>query len=213
MNARTASIRPATGLPLQKPQLWSALLSTPTVLLAWTVGRLGLIPVIILSYGVSPLLTAIALTAFVAADLYDGVLARQLEADTPSRRILDSIVDRISIWSVYIALAVVGVMPILLLGLLLGRDLYCGIWCHRMVRTRNIAIKADGLYRALNLMLAAWVVVAPMISSSTRASLFVGIFLFSIVVAVDLRRAVGKVLEMPPEVRDLVIDAGDLRGS
>ncbi|HEX2086949.1 MAG TPA: CDP-alcohol phosphatidyltransferase family protein, partial [Solirubrobacteraceae bacterium] len=64
----------------------------PASLLALTLGRLLLVPVIIVSFDVVPLVTTAALAIFIAADLYDGVLARQLDADDTARRTLDTLV-------------------------------------------------------------------------------------------------------------------------
>jgi phosphatidylglycerophosphate synthase len=192
---------------------WKRIPAIPGRLLGWTLGRLGLIPIVIVSLGISPPLTAVALAAFVLADLYDGVLARQLSADGPSRRVLDSVVDRISIWAVFIAVVLAGYLSVVLLALLLLRDLYCGVLCYEMLRKRNVAIRADWLYRALNLMLAAWVVIAPTTTSATRSILFLAVLGFSIFVAADLRQSIEKILRMQPPVRDAVLAAGELRKS
>lgn len=193
--------------------LVASVIRTPPVLLAWTLGRLGLVPIVISAFVISPQMTAVALLAFIAADLYDGVLARELEADDTSRRVLDSLVDRIAIWSVYVAVSVAGYLPAVLLALLLARDLYCGMWCYRMVRDRNVAIRADWLHRSLNLMLAGWVVLVPLLSGSARSISFIAILGFSLVVALDLRRCVLSVLAAPSALRDAVLPARDLRAS
>jgi phosphatidylglycerophosphate synthase len=203
--------RATVSKPFRSVRIWDESLQTPPVLLAWTVGRLVLVPIVIAAFVVSPLLAAVTLTVFVIADLYDGVLARELDADGPSRRVLDSLVDRISIWSVYLAVSLAGFLPPLLLLLLFARDLYCGLWCYRMVRARNVAIRADWMYRSLNLMLAVWVIVAPLVSNASRSYLFVGILAFSLLVAADLRRNIGRVLASPSSVRDAVLSAGGLR--
>lgn len=211
MNTRVTTLAPKAGVPSPRAGLYPDVAQMPPVLLAWTLGRLGLVPIIIGAFVVSPLLTAIALAAFIAADLFDGVLARDLDADGPSRRVLDSLVDRVAIWSVLIAVSLAGYLPPLLLGLLLIRDLYCARWCYRMVSARNVAIRADWLYRGLNLTLAGWVAMAPLIGNTGRIAMFTGILAFAVLVAVDLRRCVGKVLAAPPSVRDLVLRAGALR--
>jgi phosphatidylglycerophosphate synthase len=181
------------------------------VLLAWTLGRLGLVPIIIVSFGVSPALTAAALAMFIVADLYDGVLARQLDADGPSRRILDSLVDRAAIWSVYVAVCLAGYLPVVFLAALLVRDLYCGDQCRKMISARNVVIRADWMYRGLNLMLAGWVIAAPLLHAQLRLSLFAAVLGVSALVAADLRRAVPTVLGMDPPVSDAVLPAGEVR--
>jgi len=210
LNPRATTLAPQTDVPSLRFGFYREVSQIPFVLLAWTLGRLGLVPVVIGAFVISPPLTAVALMVFVAADLYDGVLARDLDADGPSRRVLDSLVDRIAIWSVLVAVSLAGYLPPLLLGLLVIRDLYCALWCYRMLSTRNIAIRADWLYRTLNLMLAGWVVIAPLIGSTSRSVAFIAILAFSVLVAVDLRRCVVRVLTTP-SVRDAVLGASALR--
>ena len=183
----------------------------PRVLLLLTFGRFLFIPIVVMSLISSPAITAVALLLFIAADLYDGVAARQLGADGPERRVLDSLVDRASIWTVFFVATSVGLVPMVLFALLLLRDAYCGYLCQRMVRRRNVAIRADWMYRGLNLALAAWVVLAPLVGADVRLIGFIGILALSVVVAVDLKRSVAVVLSMPPSVRSTVIPAGELR--
>jgi phosphatidylglycerophosphate synthase len=213
VDTRSTVVRVPQEMSAAKAGIWSATTRVPPVLLAWTLGRLAFVPIIIVSLGVSPLLTAVTLVTFVAADLYDGVLARQLGADDPSRRLLDTSTDRLSIWSVYVAAVLAGYLPAFLLALLIVRDVYCGVLCYRMISTRNVAIRADWLYRALNLMLAAWVVAAPLLHAQSRIGAFVVVLSFSVLVAADLRRSVGKVLRMPLDTRNTVISARELRAS
>lgn len=187
------------------------LAATSNKLLALTLGRLLLIPVVIVSLDVVPVVTFAALLAFVVLDLYDGVAARQLNEDDVTRRVLDSVVDRISIWSVYVAAALGGLLPWSLLLVLAARDIYCGYWCFQLVSKRDIAIKADWLYRSLNLTLAGWIVAAPLLASGLREDLFVATCVYSAVVAVDLRRSVGIALGMKAGIRSQVIPARVLR--
>lgn len=183
----------------------------PRELIALTLGRLLLIPLIIVSLNVLPAVTFSALVIFVLLDLYDGVAARRLGADDVARRVLDSAVDRISIWSVYVAAALIGLLPLPLLLLLAARDLYCGYWCYRLIAERDIAIKADWLYRSLNLALAGWIVVAPLVNPGLRMEFFLAICIYSAVVAMDLRRSIGIALEMSADIRSRVIPAHTLR--
>jgi phosphatidylglycerophosphate synthase len=188
--------------------LWS-----DRLLLGFTVGRLVLIPGVIASFLVSPAVTTVFLLLFVAADVYDGVLARRFEADGPSRRALDSIVDRIAIDACLVAAWVSGAMPLLILCGLLARDLYLAALCRRMVRERRVAIKADWLYRSLNLAVVAWALLAPFVSQGTRTVLAVALLGFSLVVARDLKISISKVLQARSELRNVVVDAGVLRGT
>ena len=200
-----------SGAPFAGGGIFAFFIKVPGVLLALTLGRLALVPVIILSFDGVPAITAAALAAFIAVDLFDGVLARWVGADDPPRRALDSIVDRLSIWPVYGAVTLAGFLPPALFVALFARDLYCAYWCYRIVGDRDVAIRADWMYRALNLMLAAWIVLAPFASARLRDVLFVGVLVFSVVVAVDLKRSAVLVLQMPNHVRGVVISAGVLR--
>lgn len=185
----------------------------PRELLALTLGRLLLIPFVIASLSVAPAVTFSVLVVFILLDLYDGVAARRLGVDDVARRVLDSAVDRVSIWSVYAAAALSGLLPLPLLLVLAARDVYCGYWCYRLVAERDIAIKADWLYRSLNLALAGWIVVAPLVTSGLRKDLFLAICVYSAVVAVDLRRSIGIALAMSADAKSRVIPAHILRSA
>jgi phosphatidylglycerophosphate synthase len=185
--------------------------ATRWALAAWTLARLLLVPVIIAGFGGAPELTAVALTAFVAADICDGVVARAYAADGPVRRSLDSVVDRLAIDACLIGAASAGVLPIGLMVAFLLRDALCAYWCARMMLARCVAIKADWLYRTLNLSMAIGAVMGSFVSQPARDALALGILAFSVVVAYDLRRSVNSVLSSPPHEREIVLDAGALR--
>jgi phosphatidylglycerophosphate synthase len=188
-------------------------LRSDRLLLGFTVGRLALIPGVVASFLVSPAITTAFLLLFIAADVFDGVLARRFEADGPSRRALDSIVDRIAIDACLVAAWVSGAMPLLILCGLLARDLYLAVLCRKMVRERGVAIKADWLYRSLNLGVAAWALLAPFISQGGRTVLAVALLGFSLIVARDLKNSISKILQASPELRNVVVGADVLRGT
>jgi phosphatidylglycerophosphate synthase len=204
----------ATSDPMRRParavQLpgWHEPLDPLMVVL--TIGRLVLIPFVILWLTSEPIACAAVLAVFICADIYDGVIGRQRGTDGPSRRALDSVVDRIAIDAVYIALTWRGFLPPELLVLMLARDVYCALQCARM-RVRLVAIRADWMYKTLNLSLAGWVVAAPLVTADVRVGLAVLVLVYSVVVAADLTRAVRKVLDLPPNVCGVVISAGRLR--
>jgi phosphatidylglycerophosphate synthase len=183
----------------------------PRALLAITLGRLFFVPIIIVSFDAVPAVTTAALAIFIAADLYDGVLARRLEADDTARRTLDTIVDRLSIWPVYIAITAWGYLAVPLLAVFAVRELFAAYWCQRVLRERDVVLRADWMYRTLNLMLAGWVILAPFESAAQRNALFGVVLLFSAVVAFDVMRSLRSVLTMPPGIRSVVIPAGELR--
>ncbi len=165
------------------------------------------------SFLVSPAITTAFLLLFIAADVFDGVLARRFEADGPSRRALDSIVDRIAIDACLVAAWVSGAMPLLILCGLLARDVYLAVLCRKMVRERGVAIKADWLYRSLNLGVAAWALLAPFISQGARTVLAAALLGFSLIVARDLKNSISKILQASPELRNVVVGADVLRGT
>lgn len=182
-----------------------------SALTAVTVGRLVLVPVIIASFIVSPPITTAALLLFITADVYDGVIARRHKADGSARRALDSIVDRIAIDACLLAACVSGALPLPILCAFLARDLYLTFLCHGMMAERRVAIKADWLYRSLNLGVAAWAIAIPFISSAVRVGFAVSLLALSVIVAADLVRAVRIVRCAPPDFRNVVVDAGWLR--
>jgi phosphatidylglycerophosphate synthase len=197
---RADAFQPRRGLRASRPELMLATL---------TLGRLSLVPVIMLSFMGRPFLAASALILFIAVDICDGVLARIYSADGPRRRALDSLVDRVAIDACMISACVIGELPVLLLLGLLARDAYCAAICTRMVYKQNVVIKADWLYRALNLCVAAGGIVGPLLSRSLWVSLAGVLLILSIGVAVDLTRSVR--LVETSNVRDTVLGAGALR--
>lgn len=189
----------------------TAFTKIPGVLLAVTLGRLALVPVMIVSFDVTPAITTLALAVFVAVDLYDGVLARKHDADGTARRTLDTVVDRLSIWPGYLVVTIEGYLSFGLLALFAIREVYTGYWCRRVLVERDVVIRADWMCRGLNLMLAGWVVVAPFATSTARDLLFVAVLVVSGVVAIDVAGSLRSVLCMPQEVRARVIPAPELR--
>jgi phosphatidylglycerophosphate synthase len=183
----------------------------PRVLLAITLGRLALVPVMIVSFDVTPAITISALAVFIAIDLYDGVLARRLDADDTARRTLDTVVDRLSIWPGYLVVTIEGYLSFALLALFAVREIYTGYWCRRLLVERDVVIRADWMCRGLNLMLAGWVIAAPFASATARDSLFVAVLVVAVVVAVDVAGSLRSVLCMPEQVRSRVIPAAELR--
>jgi phosphatidylglycerophosphate synthase len=178
-----------------------------------TVGRLVLIPpLVVVVLGGQQLMAALLLAVFILADIYDGVLGRRRGTDGPGRRALDSLVDRLSVHTVYIAAAVGGLLPLWLLVPMLLRDAYCAAICRRMMRSRWVAVRADWMYKVLNLSLATWIVVSPTVGSLARDLGLLSILGWSAIVAIDLRHAVRQVLATPG-LRNVVICAGDLRAS
>jgi len=180
---------------------------------ALTAIRLALIPPIIATLMSSPIATVVFLGLFMTLDLGDGVLARRMHRDDVARRSLDSVIDRIGIDACLIGAGAIGAMPIVLVLGFLARDLYCALICIRMVRERRVVIKADVFYRGLNVLIAAWALSAPLLTSDQRKDAALGVFVCSVVVAVDLRRMVRAVREAPSSVSNCVIAPRQLRAS
>jgi hypothetical protein len=76
-----------------------------------------------------------------------------------------------------------------------------------------VAVRADWMYKTLNLSLAAWVLVAGQLTADARVAFIGVIFAYSLIVAVDLTRAVEGVLALPENIRHTVISAGVLRAT
>jgi phosphatidylglycerophosphate synthase len=157
------------------------------------------------------LLTAVALASFIVADGIDGLVARRRGADGPTRRALDSGVDRLAIWPVFIAASAAGWLPAVLVAGLILRDVYCFHWCRRIMRERRIAIGADWLYRGFLLLLASWLLAAPWLQASFRATCFAAVLAVGVIVAADLTRSARRILALSADVHDVVISAGELR--
>jgi phosphatidylglycerophosphate synthase len=177
-----------------------------------TLGRLVFIPPLVFFICSGAQFAAAGfLAAFLVADHLDGVIARRVNADGPTRRALDSISDRIAIWSVYATMVALTYAALPIVLILAARDLYCARLCYRVMRSRLVAIGADWPYRVLSALLAAWVIAAPTMAGSARTASLGLVALFSVVVAIDLRLAVARVLAMPGAIKATVIHAGTLR--
>lgn len=167
-----------------------------SLVVALTLGRLLLIPLVIACLTSWPRFTALPLLAFILVDVYDGVLARKRGSDTPARRALDSIADRIAIHAVFLAAVLLSLVPIVFWVLLLARDGYCAYWCYRIMNERWCAIRADWLYRTLNLSLAAWIVLSPLAPDSVVDLFAIAVLALAGVVAFDLTRSSRRLLAM-----------------
>lgn len=185
--------------------------SAGKLLVALTVSRIALIPVIAASFMASPAVTAASLLVFMFADLFDGIVARGEGDDGPGRRALDTTVDRIAIDAGLVAATLAGALPPLLLAGFLARDLYCGGICALMMAERRVAIKSDLFYRGLSCGFAAWALAAPFLSAGGRFAGAGALLLAALLLAADLSRSVRRVRSAPASVENLVLDAALLR--
>jgi cardiolipin synthase len=99
----------------------STWLTLPNV---FTLARLALAPFILSA--IVERRHRMALALFVAAavtDAFDGYLARKMGAATAAGAYLDPISDKMLLSGVYVALAVIGSVPVWLLIVIFGRDL------------------------------------------------------------------------------------------
>jgi phosphatidylglycerophosphate synthase len=166
---------------------------SPTLALV-TAMRLVLLPVLVTSFMVEPLVTTAALLLFVAADVADGVVARRLSADGFLRRATDSTIDRIAINSCLIAACAKGALPwLILLGFLL-RDVWCAGVGTRVMTVRRVVITGDLYYRALAGSFAIWGLAAPWMTSGARSAFAGAILGVAVVLAIDFTRAARFVL-------------------
>jgi phosphatidylglycerophosphate synthase len=196
--------------PLRRTQR-SGTPSTTALLSAFTALRLVLVPPIIASFMVSPLVTTVCLGLFMAADLYDGVLARRLNADGLQRRAFDSTVDRIAIDVCLVAAYLAHAMPAILLAGFLARDLYCALLCAWMVRLRGVALKVDVVYRSLSFFIATWAIAAPFLSATARTDAAGILLIAATAVAVDLTHCVRRVIAAGDLAPGRTISVGLLR--
>jgi phosphatidylglycerophosphate synthase len=169
-----------------------------------------MVPLLAISLVWRPIVVAPLLAAFIVADIWDGVVARKYGSDGPRRRAVDSLVDRIAIHSVLMTCVALGLLPVMLYAILVVRDLYCGRICFRMFRDLGTVVKADGRYRGLNLLIAAWVISAPRLGHDVRAATFGVVLVVAVGVAWDLRRCVFSATVLDPR-RDSVREPSALR--
>ena len=88
-----------------------------------TIGRLVLVPLIVRELWLHDFRLALLLVFIAGAtDAVDGFLARRFMWATRLGAYLDPIADKALLVSVYVMLAVDGVVPVWLVGLVLGRD-------------------------------------------------------------------------------------------
>lgn len=96
------------------------------LLIGVTVSRLGLAYGLVNAVDGPFMASAPWLTAIVLADVPNGILARRLGADTPLRRIADSVVDRITVGSAFVAFLAarpefwIMLAPIMIRGAIVG---------------------------------------------------------------------------------------------
>jgi phosphatidylglycerophosphate synthase len=211
VSAMTSEPQLALGVSIPSQYLKHSRSQLNTGLAVLTLARLSLVPVIVLSFMKVPAVTVGAIVLFVIADVLDGVLARSRQADGPARRALDSTIDRIGIDAGILGAFVAGLLPAPLLIALLARDAYCAVICARMVKRRGVAIKADWLYRGLNLCVAAGALAAPFVPTTFWVWSAGVLLIISVIVAIDLTRLVRKVESAPPGLSDMVLPAGAVR--
>src|ERR1017187_6527809 len=91
----------------------------------FTLARLLLAPVIVSDILNRRAFAALCLLAIAAAtDVIDGYLARHFGAATAAGAFLDPIADKLLLTGVYLALALAGIVPWWLVGVIFARDLF-----------------------------------------------------------------------------------------
>ncbi|MEN5081743.1 CDP-alcohol phosphatidyltransferase family protein [Bosea sp. TWI1241] len=88
-----------------------------------TIGRLGLVPLVIMA--IASGLWQLAFVLFVLAglsDALDGFIARRFDMRSELGGFLDPLADKALIVSIYVTLALVGVVPVWLVVLIVSRD-------------------------------------------------------------------------------------------
>jgi phosphatidylglycerophosphate synthase len=112
-------------LKLRRPMGSDRIVTLPNVI---TLGRLALVPIIVTLIGDQRFWDAVQLSAiFVTLDIVDGYLARATGQMTRLGKVLDICVDKIALIGVLLALSWVGILPIWLVALAVGRVAVVGI--------------------------------------------------------------------------------------
>jgi phosphatidylglycerophosphate synthase len=162
-----------------------------------TICRLLLVPVLMSTLMVRPAVTTIALLVFMFADLFDGVLARARNSDNARRRVLDCVVDRVSIDACLLAATLSGALPAVLLVAFLVRDLYCATISAGLMYRRRIVLRVDAPYKVPSFLFAAWAISAPLVSPQLR-TVFASVTLAAcLALAVDLTRLILRMRTLP----------------
>ncbi len=97
---------------------------------------------------------------FVAWDIADGVVARLLHADSPRRRVIDAVVDRIAVAENLFAISTTNKRTRPYTVLLAARELVVGIANARHYADTQEVVQGTGLHKLASLSLAGYGVVA-----------------------------------------------------
>lgn len=95
--------------------------------------------------------TAAALVFVVGADVFDGVVARRYGVDSPSRRVFDAVIDRLSIHGASLAVALVEPRFAPVTAVLLVRDVAQGLIAVRVLRLRRRILRGRRWHGASSL--------------------------------------------------------------
>ena len=118
-------------------------------LLALTVMRLGLGAGLCFALWqhASPYISVIWLTAVVVADIADGIIARWLGVDTNRRRILDAVIDRLTIHTTTLVMCLMPETILLLLPVII-RDIVLIIRNWWLLVNKRVIIGPGNIHRA-----------------------------------------------------------------
>jgi cardiolipin synthase (CMP-forming) len=95
------------------------------------------------------------LIAAAATDFLDGVIARRFGQESALGRLLDPLADRVTSFVVPVVLAVDGIVPWWLVGVLLARDVVVAVAAARLLGRRRATVAVTFLGKAATLCLLA----------------------------------------------------------
>ncbi|WP_442922923.1 CDP-alcohol phosphatidyltransferase family protein [Microbacterium sp. cx-55] len=174
-------------------------------------GRLLFIPPIVFSAIDEKFVPYIAyIAAFIAIDIFDGVIARRFGAETATRRALDGIVDKLSIHLVALVVCLGTPMAAVFWLIMLGRDLIQATVGLYVLRSRRIIAAGAKWHRSFTLSVAAWGIGLVLIGAASWP-LGVLMSILGIATLIDYCAQCFKLLRMPPRavVRSDLIDTLD----
>lgn len=122
-----------------------------------TVLRIPLVIAIAVAYlQGSPALAVVLVGVFVISDVADGEWARRLNVETAFRRLIDGLIDRVSVHAMLVVVAVEASVPATAWMLLLARDVSQAVIGARALRSRGVVFAGAPWHRIYTLLIATW---------------------------------------------------------
>lgn len=149
-----------------------------------------------------PFVSLLWLIAIVIADIGDGILARRFGVDNTARRIVDAVVDRISIHSAGIVIVWVHPGSLWLMAPIIARDVTLIFWNWGILHLKHSFITAGNIHRMGTTMYAVVFAIA-LFSTGTEAKIVSALFAVAVwFLLIDYLRA-GLLIPKQPRNRPL----------